>query len=177
MQSWYNIEGFPVNVSTHGYITIYGKGVPVMKFSDAPVVVCDAPINVLGSGIKYLPDSDDISINLGDPKLDKAIKRFVKKHLVHLNEKNEEVVKNWKKIIKEKPPLILKNGDEVRIGDYADYDGRIVKLMWYERRGFLSITCESLDSGQYSTNGIKLIESGRRVTIKEANQFLMASKL
>jgi hypothetical protein len=163
MQIWFNIKGFPVNVSTHGYFEIYSRKVPTIKFSSCPNLILACPIDVL-EGIKYLPEYDDINVDLTDQKLFNALKDFVEENLKDFEKKDEELCKKWEEIKKEKK-LIIK-GKEIRIGDYVELDGKIVKILWFdEKRDEL---CFSEKDNVYSTNLSNKKYKIRKLSEKEA---------
>ena len=105
-QIWFRVKGFWVNVSSHGYIIIFSRKLPALKFSSCPSVIFEGSVDVLGHGIKYLPEYDSLNI--------------------------DSVGGHFFMDVKTKKPLKI-GRFEVRINDYVELEnGEIVKILWYD---------------------------------------------
>jgi len=131
MQITFKIRGFLVNVSSHGYFIIFARNLPAIKFSRSiPCQLYSGSVSELDPEIKYLPDVDDLNIDLTDPKLKEACERFVEEHLEELEKLDREATEKWERMVKNKPPLIG-YGDTIKIGDYIDSEGEVSQIVWY----------------------------------------------
>jgi len=131
-QIWFRVKGFWVNVSSHGYIIIFSRKLPALKFSSCPSVIFEGSVDVLGHGIKYLPEYDSLNIDLDDDLLERAVEEFVEDNLEAFIEKDKKLMENWKRLLKTKKPLKI-GRFEVRINDYVELEnGEIVKILWYD---------------------------------------------
>lgn len=113
MQIWFrDIEGFMVNVSTHGHFGIYTPKMPICVGSGLPSRLYDGYINELG--FEYLPyPDDDINVELEDTE--GACQEYVRRHLAELQAKEIVALGLWEEI--KNPPPLIGFGDAIRIGD------------------------------------------------------------
>lgn len=136
MQIWFDVEGFTVNVSTHGHFGIYTPKMPVSAIgSDLPSLLYDGSIDELG--FEYLYPDDDINVGLEDTE--EACREYIKRHLAELQAKEIVALALWEEM-KNRPPL-TGFGDAIRIGDKfamvavglkGDMALEAVKIIYYD---------------------------------------------
>jgi len=165
MQIWFSVKGFPINVSSHGYFIIFSRKVPPLKFSTCPSVVYEGFADEL-EGIRYIPENDNLNVDLSDPELEKAVKKFVDEHLEELEKRDKILIKKWNEIIKNKEPLEV-NGKKIKIGDYAEYEGEIIKILWYDKETD-ELFFESLKSKSIWGTSLANLERMKKLSKKEA---------
>jgi len=110
-QIWFKIDGHPVNVSSHGYFTVYAKApVPTLKFSIWPCGgIYRAGVSKLNPGLVYSLFWDDIVFRtpkgkfrgvfgeaLAQPELKDVVKRWLTAHAKEIADLDKEAQTVWK---------------------------------------------------------------------------------
>lgn len=150
MRIVHGIEGFLVNVSTHGYFEIYTSKMP--QSLDLPSHLYQGDVNELG--FEYLPEVDDINVELEDTE--ECCREYIKQHLAPLRAEEIVALKLWEEIKKNSPPL-TGFGDAIRIGDKvtmvtvgekADITPEAIEIVYYDFDD--NLLFKYLDTGIYS---------------------------
>lgn len=110
----HSIEGFLVKVSTHGCFDIYTPKMPRSSLGslDLPSHLYQGDVEELG--FEYLPEVDDINIELEDTE--ECCREYIRQNLAALRAEEIVALKLWEEIKENSPPL-TGFGDTIRIGD------------------------------------------------------------
>ncbi|MGA8858050.1 MAG: hypothetical protein WB643_12915 [Candidatus Bathyarchaeia archaeon] len=128
-QICFNIDGYLIDVSTHGYFTVYAKApVPPSQFASGPRGgIYWGSVNELDPDLVYDPEGDDIDFRtptgegysfifaLERPELKAAVKRWLDVHAKEMGDLNEQAQAGWLTFLKLKRTSLTESFANARI--------------------------------------------------------------
>lgn len=148
MQIWLDFGEYLVNVSTHGYFTVFSKKVPPIKFAHPRLHIYKgmiAELSGLISGVEiwYSLEMDDIILKTRDgefdyadalehPALRELVGVWLERNADMLREEGGRVVRMYEEMSR---VLSVRDsrGRDVRIGDTVEFSGEKGRVVWIDR--------------------------------------------